>query len=391
MLEYAIFHAGPGAGAILGDMGADVTKIESGSGDPIRIWTQVGGFDFSLTHDRNLMFELANRNKRDITLDIMTPKGREVFHRLVEGTDVFLTNLRKSTKQKLGLDYETLSNVNPRLIHANVSGYGPNGPICDMGAYDPMGQARSGMMFATGSKEPTLMQLAVLDQATAIAASHAILSALLVRERWGIGQEVHVSLYSTAIWLLYANMMANSLMDVEASIPWQRTYNSPLRNNFRCKDGGWIMSVHHPPQKYWQALCEATGQEALLDDPRFSDEDKRNDNSAELVSIFDKVFLTKTRNEWMEIFRQYNLMFCPVQTFSEVSTDPQALENDYVIDIDHPDFGKVNIPGYPIHLSQTPAGPKSAAPTLGQHTDDVLREAGYSDKEIKQLRQEKII
>lgn len=397
ILEYAIFYAGPGACAILSDLGADVIKIESRTGDPQRTWTRVGQFSFDLPHKRTLMFDCANRNKRGITLDIEQQKGREIFHQLLKESDVFLTNLRPSTKKRLGIEYETLSKINPRIIHANVSGYGPKGPFCDVGAYDPMGQARSGMMFATGAKEPTLMQIAVLDQSTAISASHAILSALFFRERSGLGQEVHVSLYSTALWLLYANTMLTSLMNIDASeaidmiVFWDRPQNHPLRNTFCCKDGKWVIGVHHPPGRYWEAFCRATGQEALLNDCRFDEEAKQYENSAEAIAIFDKVFAAKTRDEWMEILSSHGLMFGSIQMPTEVLHDPQALENNYIVDFDHPDFGTVKIPGYPIHFSQGSVGTRSAAPTLGQHTDEVLQEMGYTTKEIEQLRLENII
>ena len=391
ILEYAIFHAGPGASAILGDMGAEIIKIEAGQGDPVRIWTQVGKFSMDLPSKRSLMYELSNRNKKGITLDIKQERGKEVFHRLLKNSDVFLTNLRKTTKDKLGLDYETISKINPQIIHANVSGFGPEGPMNDLGAFDPMGQAISGMMFATGTKDPSMMQVAVLDQATAIATSHAIMSSLYIRERYGIGQEVHVSLYSTAIWLLHANMLVSGLMNVDASVGWERPHNTPLRNNFCCKDGNWVMGVHHPPEKYWETFCRATGQEALIEDPRFLDEDKRTENCPELVAIFDEVFATKTRDEWMGILMQNGLMFCPIQRCIDVLKDPQAIENNYMVDFDHPDFGTIKIPGFPIHFSSFEANTTAAAPSLGQHTDEVLSDAGYSMQEIDEMRQSKVI
>ncbi len=207
IVEYGVFHAGPGAGAILGDLGAEVIKIEEAGGDPERYWTLLGGMDLSLPNGESFMFEASNRNKRNISLDITTERGRKILHQMVQRADVFLTNLRPSTKTAMGIDYPTLSRVNPRLIHASVSGYGQQGPMRDIGAFDPLGQARSGMTFVTGNAEPTLMHLAILDQATAITLSHAILTALVVRERRGIGQEVHTSLYGTGLWLLYANLL----------------------------------------------------------------------------------------------------------------------------------------------------------------------------------------
>jgi crotonobetainyl-CoA:carnitine CoA-transferase CaiB-like acyl-CoA transferase len=391
ILESAVFHAGPGGSAILGDLGAQIIKIEIPDGDPERHWTEAGGIDFSLPNGDSAMFEASNRNKRGMCLDIKHEKGRAIFDRLAKDADVFVTNLRKSSKVRLGLDYPTLVRLNPKIIHASVSGYGLEGPMSDIGAFDPMGQARSGMMFVTGSPEPKMLHLGLLDQATAIALSHAILTALFVRERRGIGQEVHVSLYSTALWIQYANLLFASLLSADPSVVTTRSEHSPLRNSFRCRDGGWVLGTHHPEEKYWPSFCEATEQTGLLDDPHFTDDLGRPINFEELIEIFDRVFATRTRDEWMEIFRTRGLMFSSVQHIDEVMSDPQALENDYVVPFDHPTQGRVDIPGYPIRFSACRAGTRSAAPTLGQHSDEILREIGYGAPEIDALRREGVI
>ncbi len=390
VLEYGVFHAGPGAGAILGDLGAVIIKVETLTGDLMRDWRRIGADKFILPDGESLFFEIANRNKQSICLDIHTKSGREIFNQLVKETDVFLTNLRKSTKFKIGIDYETLSKINPKLIHANVSGYGPEGPESDTGAFDPMGQARSGMMFVTGQDEPILIQIAVLDQFTSIAASHAIITALLDRERRGIGQEVHASLFSSALWLLYVNLITESA-GIDSKIKWERSRNSPVRNNFQCKDGKWIVGVHHPEERYWPLLCKASGLEKLVDDPRFIDYDSRIENGKELIAIFDSVLATKTRDEWIDIFSKNGMMFCPVQALDEVFTDPQAIENGYVVDFDHPAYGKVKIPGYPLHFSACDTGIKTSAPRLGDHTDKIMKQMGYSTENIDQLKKDKII
>ncbi|MFH2099351.1 MAG: CoA transferase [Pseudomonadota bacterium] len=389
VVEYGVFHAGPGAGAILGDLGADVVKIEAKNGDPERFWTVVGGLSIEdPATGESIMYEVSNRNKRGICLDIKTPRGREVLEKLVAGADVFLTNLRKSTKTKLNIDYESIRALNPRIIHANVSGYGPDGPAADMGAFDPMGQARSGMMFLSDPERPQLVHLAVLDQATAIAASHAVLAALFARERHGVGQEVHVSLFSTGIWLLYANYMCKSMLGTDPSISWVRFENSPLRNNFQCADGKWILGVHHPEEKYWERFCRVTGQEALLTDPRFADRPARRKNCRELVVIFDAVIASRTRDEWMKVFTECGLMFSPVQRIEDVFADPQALECGYVVEYDHPEKGPMKIPGYPHHFSAAAPATRSFAPALGQHSKEILAELGYSEEAVEGLVRE---
>jgi len=391
VLEYGVFHAGPGASAILGDLGAEVIKIEEGIGDPERYWTSAGGLDFTTAEGESFWYQISNRSKKGIYLEIKSKKGREIFLRLVREADVFVTNLRKTTKPRLGIDYATLSQVNPRIIHANVSGFGPEGPASDIGAFDPMGQGRSGMMYLTGNGAPAIMNFGVLDQATAITASHAVITALFVRERRGIGQEIHVSLYSTAVWLLYCNLMLLGSLGIDPNIEWSRSKNSPLRNRFRCKDGEWVIGTHHPEQKYWPIFCEVMERTDLLEDPRFADDAGRIANCPELVSIFDEVFAKKTRDEWMDLFNGRGLMFAPVQRVREVLTDPQALINGYVEDFDHPTLGRMKTPGYPAHFSEMRAGTQCHAPAMGEHTDMILQRMGYTDQEIQELKKEGVI
>ena len=393
IVEYAIWHAGPGGSAILADMGAEVIKIETLTGDPERTQSRLGTMNFEDSPKSNwsFLFEFSNTNKKGIGLDIHTEKGRQIFNRLIESADVFLTNLRKSTKPKLGVDYATLAKINPKIIHASVSGFGPEGSMSDIGAFDPMGQAISGMVFLTGPDEPVLLQSVVLDQMTAIAASHAMITALFVRERHGMGQEVHVSLYSSALWLMHSNLLSTSILKGNSPLPWDRLRNSPLRNCMKCGDGNWIMGTNHPEQKFWPDFCSITGQQDLQNDPLFATPEARSENAVELMKIFDAVFMSRTRDEWLTMLQDKGLMFAPVQTLEEVLVDPQATVNNYVVDFDHPSLGRVRLPGYPVHFSANSAGPHAAAPEKGEHTQLVLSEMGYSESEILSLERENVI
>ncbi len=391
VVEYGLFHAGPGSGAILGDLGANVIKVEAGSGDPMRVWRRIGTKSYPQVNGNNPMFEFSNRNKECIYLDITQSDGRVIFEKLVKTADIFLTNLRKSTKSKLKIDYEAISSLNSNIIHASVSGFGKEGPAADDGGFDPLGQARSGMMHLTASEEPTLIQLAILDQATAITLSHAVMTALYTRERDGKGQEVHTSLYSTALWLMHGNIILNNFDIGVKDVQWIRSRNPPLRNCFKCRDGKWIVSTHHPIDKFWTAFCEATGQQQLLSDDRFKNEEMQTKHCAELVAHFDKVFATKDLEKWLKIFSEAGLMFSPIQDIEDVTDDLQATSNDYIVDFDHPDFGKMKVPGYPIKFSEYSAGIRGPSPGIGQHTDTILNKLGLDEPAIDALRQKGVV
>lgn len=393
IIECAVWHAGPGAAAILADMGAEVIKVETLEGDPERSQANLGAvrFDDVGGPDFSFLFELSNRNKRGICVDMKTPEGRQIFEKLIGTADVFLTNLRKSTKPKLGIDYESIRQINPNIIHANVSGYGPHGDMSDVGAFDPLGQAISGMVFLTSHDEPVLLQSVVLDQMTSIAASHAVMSALFVRERHGYGQEVHVSLYSAALWLIHSNLLATGILGKNPVARWDRYRNSPLRNCFRCADGKWLMGTNHPEQKFWPLFCQVTEQDELIDDPRYADVPARTGRSEELVKHFEGVFLARDRDTWLTALQSVGLMFAPVQQLTEVIKDPQAIANGYVQAFDHPSLGHITIPGFPIQFSHNSAGTHGPAPELGAHTAEVLDSLGYSSSEIDALRDQGII
>jgi crotonobetainyl-CoA:carnitine CoA-transferase CaiB-like acyl-CoA transferase len=393
VVEVGVWHAGPGAGAILGDLGAEVIKIESLTGDPERFSGTFGGMPpiESDIPDWTLLFEITNRNKKGICVDIATEQGQAILHALIQRADVFITNLRQSTRPKLGIDYPSVSKVNPRIVYANVSGFGPEGPMRDTGGFDPLGQAISGMAFLACREEPKVLQTIILDQLTAIAASHAIVTALLVRERQGIAQEVEVSLYGTAIWLLHANLVGTSLAKQNTQVTWDRRNNPPLRNMFKCRDGKWIMGANHPEHKLWPQFCQAIGREELATDPRFATTELRKTNMPTLICVLDEIFVTRTQQEWLETLLSAGLLIAPIQELPDVLQHPQALINGYVVDYEHRALGKIRIPGYPVKFSANKAGTHGPAPGLGEHTREVLAELGYLDRDIEQLTTAKVI
>jgi crotonobetainyl-CoA:carnitine CoA-transferase CaiB-like acyl-CoA transferase len=393
VLEWAIYHAGPGGPAILGDLGAEVIKIEKPKvGDPLRERFQFGRsyFDFQ---GRNLFFEGANRSKKSIILDLSKEEGRGIAYRLAARSDVFLTNIRQETVDKMKMGYPILHEINPRLIYASVTMFGPNGPDSHRGGFDFQGQARSGLMFSTGEPDmpPLAVVFAVIDQVTAIWASHAVLSALVMRDRSGIGQRVQVSILGSALGLQYFNVLIGALTNDAPR--HSRTDTDPMRNMYQCKEGKWISfttTTFEPG--LWQEFCQIIERPDLENDTKFTYYEKRMENCGELIAILDGVFATRTREEWHDIFGRHGFLSSPVNTPIELKDDPQITENKYIVEFDHPALGRVLFPGYPVHFSEAFAGTRTAAPELGEHTEEVLREiGGYSAEEIKRFKEKEII
>lgn len=396
VLEMGSYHAGPGGAAILADLGAEVIKIEQpGKGDPSRLAFLVNRSSFKLADGSSLWNECANRGKKSIALDVSKEAGREVAYRLAEKSDVFLTNFRRQRVEQLKMDYSAISHVNPQIIYAWVSAYGPKGPDRDLGGFDYQGQGRSGLMWTVGEEgmPPMVSQFGVLDQATAIMCSHQILTALFMRERQGFGQEVHVSVLSAGIYLHYINAFT-ACMDGKEVPRHLRIKEHATRNYYRCGDDRWFI-ITIPAQKrqqQWATLCQVLGHPELENDPRFDSDENRLANAEQLVPIFDDIFATKPRDEWLSALKEKDFVCCEVNKPSELPHDPQILANDYIVDFEHPERGKTKIPGYPVHFSKTWAGTKSASPKMGQHTEEILTEiGGYSSDEIEKLRTHEVI
>jgi crotonobetainyl-CoA:carnitine CoA-transferase CaiB-like acyl-CoA transferase len=394
ILDCGIFHAGPGGSAILGDLGAEVIKVEQpGQGDPIRSVMRIGSIPFEIPGKRNIFCEGANRNKKSVTLDLKSEKGREILHRLVRRSDVFMTNMRRPAVESLKITYAELRAINPMIIYATVSAFGPNGPDKDRGGFDYQGQARAGMMYATGEEgmPPMVSQFGLADQVTAIMGSHQILTALLMRERFGIGQKVQISILGCTMFLNYFNLLIAQMGGFE--VPrHRRSTEHPLRNYYQCKDDRWLMMTLTPPEKYWGVFCEALDAPELQHDTRFHTDDKRLENAEQLNAILDKIFKTRTRDQWLEHLAQYDLFCAGVNTFMDLVNDPQVVENDYLIDFDHPTMGRIKMPGYPVHFSESWAQISQAAPEVGEHTDEILTKlAGLTPEEIEALREEGVV
>ncbi len=394
VIDWTIWQQGPVCSAILGDLGADVIKIEERvGGDPGRGMLRLAGLE---TSDRpNFYFGANNRNKRGITLDLKKPEALEVIYRLTEKSDVFVQNFRKGVAERLGIGYAELRKRNPKLIYASANGYGPFGAEADAPSFDYLGQARSGLMMAAG--EPDMPPCAVVggpaDQMGAIMLAFGIVTALHARERFGVGQEVSSSLLSSMMFLQGLNLSARLVLGnsmPRASRQW--TFN-PLWNHYRCKDDRWIALGMLQADRYWNDFCRTIGANELADDPKFATTQTRLPYCGEAIARIAAAFETRTLDEWTKVLKEAgDFIFVPVASINDVPDDPQVAANDYIVDVEHPTFGAMKQVGMPFRLSETPGSVRLVAPEFGQHTEEVLTELlGYSWDDVDRLKRAEVI
>jgi crotonobetainyl-CoA:carnitine CoA-transferase CaiB-like acyl-CoA transferase len=390
VLDWTIWQQGPVCSTMLGDLGADVIKIEEReSGDPGRGILRMSGVD--LTDRPNFYFEANNRNKRSLTLDLKQPDARKIVHELASKSDVFVQNFRKGVAARLELDYATLRQHNDKLIYASATGYGPEGPDSGEPSFDQLGLARSGIMMAAG--EPGMPPLGIAggiaDQMGAIMLSYGILTALYAREKFGIGQEVDASHLGSMMMLQGLSVSSRLMMGWGMPRQARASAGNPLWNHYRCSDDKWIALGMLQPDRYWSDLCAALGRPGLASDERFADMRARAANAAEAVATLDEIFVGKPREEWMRILRDStgDFIFTVVNEVSDLPDDPQVRANDYVVDFDHPQHGMTAVMGQPVRLSKTPGAIRTPAPELGQHTEEILLDVlGYDWDRITELR-----
>jgi crotonobetainyl-CoA:carnitine CoA-transferase CaiB-like acyl-CoA transferase len=394
VLDWTIWQQGPVCTAMLGDLGAEVIKLEEReAGDPGRALFKVSGTD--LSDLPSFYFEANNRNKKSLTLDLKKSEAREIVYRLVSKSDVFVQNFRKGVAARLGLDYATLCEHNPKLIYASATGYGPEGPDSAEPSFDHLGLARSGIMLAAG--EPGMPPLGiaggVADQMGAIMLAYGVLAALLARERLGIGQQVDASHLGSMTFLQGLSVSARLLIGKQFRRTARDRADNPLWNHYCCGDGKWIALAMLQSDRYWPDFCDALGRPDLVSDERFADQHERSVNSEAAIAILDEVFATKPRAEWMKILRDRgDLIFTLVNSVDDLPEDPQVRANDYVIDFEHPQYGKTQVLGVPVRLSRTPGQVRMPAPEFGQHTEEILLDLlDYDWEQITELRKREVI
>lgn len=393
VLELGAWVAAPSAGVVLADWGAEVLKIEDPvTGDAMRGWRSIRGVEIEDVH---FWFELYNRNKRSIGLDLRKEEGRRIFYSMVKKADVFLSNFRGSVLERLKIDYGSLSEMNPKLIYAAVSGYGHKGRDVEKPGYDITAfWSRSGILcklIPGEGKSPVDPPFGMGDTIVGTITAGAISAALFNRERTGVGEEIDISLYQTAVW--------STAMDIEAvlytgsPIPKiNRTMMpNPLENDYCTKEGKWLRVAMIQSDRFWPDFCEALEIGHLMKDKRFKDAADREANNSELISLLDRVFATKTCSEWERIFQEHELISATVQDYSEVVNDPQAIENGFFAEIDHPSTKKVRVVATPVNFGKTSSTARVPAPELGQHTEEILLDLDYSWEEITGFKERGII
>ncbi len=380
VIELAHIMAGPVCGLMLADLGADVIKVEkAGGGDDSRRFVppEING--------EPAAFLMMNRNKRGIALDLKSEEGKQVLKRLVKDADVLIENYRRGTMERLGLGYEELKKINPGLIYCEISGFGRTGPYKDRAGFDLIAQGMSGLMDITGEADrgPVKVGAPVSDTTAGILGAMGCLAAYAHKQKTGEGQRVDTSLFEAGIMHTYwQSAICFATGESPGRMGTAHPLNAPYQT-FRTKDG-WV-NIGAANQRNWERLLECLGAPELGEDPRFSQNSERMANLDALVEVLGVYLEKQTTREWLDILEDAGLPAGPVLTIKQMHADPQTIAREMVPETDHPVAGRVQAIGLPVKLSATPGGVVTPAPLFGQHTREVLVEAGYSSSEIAAL------
>jgi crotonobetainyl-CoA:carnitine CoA-transferase CaiB-like acyl-CoA transferase len=391
VVEIGVWVAGPAAGAVLADWGADVVKIEPpGIGDPARTFAKMFGADLPF----NPIFETDNRSKRSIVLDLTKPEGLAVALELADRADVFLTNVRPAALARLGLAPENLLARNRRLVYGVITGYGLRGPDADRAAYDIAGfWARSGIASALSApgQNPPFQRGGMGDHTAGQSLAGGIAAALYARERSGEGQLVSTSLLRQGLYTLSFDLSVALRFGVPIASADRKTMGNPAINCYQDRDGRWFWIVGLEGDRHWPPLARAAGHPEWIDDPRFRSTADRAAHATELIAALDAVFATRTREEWGAIFdAEQDLWWAPVQTADEVLADPQVRAGGGFVEV--PDGeATTTLPATPVDFEGTPWAPRAMAPEPGQHTDEILESLGRDAGGVADLRERGVV
>jgi crotonobetainyl-CoA:carnitine CoA-transferase CaiB-like acyl-CoA transferase len=381
VVEYASYVAAPGAGGVMADWGADVIKVEPPGGDPIRMFFASVGVE----EERNPVFDLDNRGKRAIVLDTAQAAGRDALLRLVDGADVFLTNVRPGGLKRAGLDPEALMARSPRLIYATLTGYGLEGPDADRPGMDAAAfWARSGLaaMFRPKGGDPIQLRTALGDHVASIAIVAGVLAAIHERSTTGKGRLIDASLLRVAHYIGGSDLAIQHVRGRVASTRPRKDAPNPMINYFKTGDERWINLLTRQGEGDWPKLARALKIEHLIDDPRFAKAKNRRAHGPELVALLDEAFAARPLAEIAASLDAEQMIWAPVLTAAEAIKDPQALAAGCVVQTPMPGGGAFPAPAGPVRFVGADDGPKGPSPQLGEHTRAVLADAGFSAAEI---------
>jgi crotonobetainyl-CoA:carnitine CoA-transferase CaiB-like acyl-CoA transferase len=387
VLDLTRVLAGPYCTMFLGDLGAEVVKVEQpGVGDDTRGWGPpfAGG--------ESAYFLCTNRNKKSLTADFKSTDGIALVRKLAERADVLIENFRPGAMDRLGLGEKELHEKNPRLVYASLSGFGADGPMADIPGYDLIVQAWGGLMSVTGTAEsgPLKVGVAIIDLVAGLMLGKSIVAALYAREKIGVGQKIDTSLLEAEVAALI-NAGSNYLVGGKVPGRWGNAHPTIVPyQSFQTADSFLVLGA--ASEAIWKRLCPALGRGELADDPRFAKNADRVEHRQELVALLGEIFLTRTTAAWVAALTEADVPCAPVQTIDQVFAAPQVLHRDMLVEIDHPTAGTVRLAGIPVKFSATPASVRLPPPLLGQHSEDVLSSwLGMSIEEIEQLKRKSVL
>jgi formyl-CoA transferase len=368
--DFSRVLAGPYCTMMMGDLGADVIKVESPEGDDTRRWGP------PYEEGESAYYLSCNRNKRSVVMDLGSEEGREAARKLALSSDVVVENFRLGVMERWGLGYEELAEQKPGLVYCSISGYGRTGPNADLPGYDYVIQGAGGIMSITGEADgpPGKVGVAIVDLTAGMFALSSILAALRVRDMTGKGQKIDISLFDSHLaWL--ANVGSSYLLTGDTPGRYGNGHpNIVPYQSFKAQDGWLVVAVGNDRQ--WARFCRAVERTDLLQDARWVTNEARVRNRGTLVPVLEEMFAAKSRNEWLALLRDYEVPVGPVNSPAEALNDPQTVARKMVQQVDHPTIGSLSMVASPLHLESTPPIIKRHPPLLGEHTDEVLRELG---------------
>jgi crotonobetainyl-CoA:carnitine CoA-transferase CaiB-like acyl-CoA transferase len=383
VIECATFVTGPYASALLASLGARVIKIESPpQGDPYRYFAPDPHYSFNFAH--------LNRNKESLALDLKTTQGKKICLELLKSADVFVENFRPGTAERLGLGYETLHELNPPLVYCSISAFGEGGPYVDKPGFDTLGQAMSGLLsLLNDPDDPKVMGMALSDYVTGMSAGYGILGALLAREKCGAGCRVETSLLQATLSFI-GESAAGYLRTGAVPNRMARVKNAHAFA-FLCRDD-LPLAIHcSVPEKFWLALLETVGRMDIAADERFKTRDARRQNFASLEETLAPTFKTRTREEWLQRLEARDVPAGPLHDIAQALADPQVSHLKLTEEVEHSVVGKMKFVGPPVRYSKFTEERSLPPPLVGEHTVALLRELGYSDEAIEELRAQQVI